>query len=120
MKLQFEGARITNSQPGISCQVPEAILCDVIAAKVSAMDSAIAKTVIKRGHHIKMKAEAHSGTHWVAQPWKRYGISRITWWSWIASGNAPKGVWLGPRILRWRIEALDAWEKKREEEGIGT
>ncbi len=35
-------------------------------------------------------------------------VSRSTWYSWVASGKAPKPVKLGPRITAWRAEDIRA------------
>lgn len=35
-------------------------------------------------------------------------VSRSTWWAWVKSGKAPKGVKLGPRITAWPAESIRA------------
>ncbi len=35
-------------------------------------------------------------------------VSRSTWYSWVASGKAPKPVKLGPRISAWKVEDIRA------------
>lgn len=35
-------------------------------------------------------------------------ISRSTWWAWVASGKAPKGIKLGPRVTVWRVEDINS------------
>lgn len=36
-------------------------------------------------------------------------ISRSTWWAWVASGKAPAGIKLGPRITAWKAEDINAF-----------
>ena len=33
-------------------------------------------------------------------------VSRSTWWAWVKSGKAPKGVKLGPRITAWPAQSI--------------
>ncbi len=33
-------------------------------------------------------------------------VSRSTWWAWVKSGKAPKGIKLGPRITAWPAESI--------------
>jgi prophage regulatory protein len=35
-------------------------------------------------------------------------VSRSTFWSWVKSGKAPKGIKLSPRITAWRVEEIRA------------
>lgn len=35
-------------------------------------------------------------------------VSRSTWWAWVASGKAPKGTKLSPRITAWRVDDIRA------------
>lgn len=32
------------------------------------------------------------------------GVYLSTWWAWVASGKAPKGVMLGPNTRRWQVK----------------
>ena len=33
-------------------------------------------------------------------------VGRSTWWRWVAEGNAPKGIKLGPRTTAWRVSDI--------------
>ena len=33
-------------------------------------------------------------------------VSRSTWWTWVATGKAPKGIKLGPRITAWSAQSI--------------
>ncbi len=45
----------------------------------------------------------------------RYGVSPKTIWCWAASdGMLPEPVHLGPQVTRWRIDAIEAFERERE------
>lgn len=41
-----------------------------------------------------------------------FGIGQSTWWSWVASGRAPKGIKLGSRTTVWRVEDVRALLKE--------
>ena len=43
----------------------------------------------------------------------RYGVSPKTIWIW-ARDRLPKPVYLGPQVTRWRIDAIEAFERERE------
>ena len=38
---------------------------------------------------------------------RRLGISRSTVWRWVASGNLPKPMRIGPRKVRWPNDVLE-------------
>lgn len=46
----------------------------------------------------------------------RYGITSWALWDWCRKGNFPKGVKLGSRTMRWRLEDVEAWEAERDKE----
>jgi predicted DNA-binding transcriptional regulator AlpA len=50
---------------------------------------------------------------WISQPWRRYGVSRVTWWSWRRQGHAPQPVQIGPNTQRYRLSDLLAFEARR-------
>lgn len=33
-------------------------------------------------------------------------VCRATWWNWVKSGRAPKGVKLSSRVTAWRVEDI--------------
>lgn len=44
---------------------------------------------------------------------ERFGISRSSLYAWISQGRFPAPVHLGPRLVAWSIETLNAWEQSR-------
>ena len=40
----------------------------------------------------------------------RYGVSRITIWSWTKEGKLPQPVYLAHNVKRWKLSNLLAWE----------
>lgn len=40
---------------------------------------------------------------------KLCGVSRATWWGWLAAGLCPTPLRIGPRVVRWRRDELTAW-----------
>lgn len=48
---------------------------------------------------------------------ERYGVSRSTWWRWLAEGVIPSPVKIGPRATRWKLSDLMQWEQQRSEAG---
>jgi prophage regulatory protein len=42
------------------------------------------------------------------------GISRSTVYKLLSVGRFPKPIRLGPRIVRWRLEAIESWRDRRE------
>ena len=50
---------------------------------------------------------------------ERYGVPASTLYHWIAKGQFPAPEQLGPRVVGWAEEDLDAWDKARKaEQGI--
>jgi len=46
---------------------------------------------------------------------KRYGISDSTLYQWSKSGMFPKPYKLGPKLSRWKLSELEAWEQQGRE-----
>jgi prophage regulatory protein len=46
---------------------------------------------------------------------KRYGVSRVTIWRWVAKGDFPKPVSLSPGCSRWYGPDVNEWDQKRRE-----
>jgi prophage regulatory protein len=46
---------------------------------------------------------------------ERYGIARSTIYAWMNDGLFPRPVKLGPRMVAWSLEELEAWEQKRRQ-----
>ncbi|MBA2558123.1 MAG: AlpA family phage regulatory protein [Chloroflexi bacterium] len=44
----------------------------------------------------------------------RTGLSRSTIYAWMASGDFPKPVALGARLVGWRESDIEAWMAARE------
>jgi predicted DNA-binding transcriptional regulator AlpA len=44
----------------------------------------------------------------------RYNVHKQTIWRWNAEGRLPPSVKLGPGSTRWRLSALEAWERRAE------
>ncbi len=44
----------------------------------------------------------------------RTGLSRSTIYAWMASGDFPKPVALGARLVGWRESDIEAWLASRE------
>ncbi|MEC8848760.1 MAG: AlpA family phage regulatory protein [Pseudomonadota bacterium] len=42
----------------------------------------------------------------------RYSVSRATIWRWAQSGRLPKPVALSPGCTRWRLEDVEASERR--------
>lgn len=40
---------------------------------------------------------------------ERVTVSKSLWWSWVASGKAPKGIKLSPKITCWRESEISAF-----------
>ncbi|WP_183383559.1 helix-turn-helix domain-containing protein [Halomonas stenophila] len=51
------------------------------------------------------------------QACSRYGVSRSTWWRWLAERRIPQPVKIGPRATRWRMADLELWEADQTMEG---
>lgn len=47
----------------------------------------------------------------------RYPCSAATWWRWIAAGEAPAGIRLGPNTTVWDLDRLAEWDAKKAAEG---
>lgn len=43
----------------------------------------------------------------------RYDVTRVCIYQWQKKRGFPKGVKLGGRMVRWRAEAVYAWENER-------
>jgi predicted DNA-binding transcriptional regulator AlpA len=43
----------------------------------------------------------------------RLPIHRNTLWRWVASGEFPTPIKLGPNITAWRLSDIESWEKAR-------
>jgi predicted DNA-binding transcriptional regulator AlpA len=43
----------------------------------------------------------------------RYPCSAATWWRWVARGDAPAPVKLGPNTTAWDLDRLDEWDAKK-------
>lgn len=43
----------------------------------------------------------------------RLPIHRNTLWRWVASGEFPTPIKLGPNITAWRLSDIEAWEEAR-------
>ena len=41
------------------------------------------------------------------------GISRSTWWRWVAEGWAPAAIKLGPQVAAWRVEDIRSFVDER-------
>ena len=37
------------------------------------------------------------------------GVSRVTLWRLVKAGKFPQPIRIGSRILRWRVEDVEAW-----------
>ena len=48
---------------------------------------------------------------------QRFGMGRSTLYDWIEKVIFPAPTKLGPRMVAWSIEALDAWESDRAKAG---
>lgn len=46
---------------------------------------------------------------------ERLQVSRQTIWRWVREGSFPKPLKLGDNCTRWRISAIEKWEKTRGE-----
>lgn len=44
----------------------------------------------------------------------RFAVSPKTIWVWTRDGMLPEPVHLGPQVTRWRIDAIEAFERERE------
>ncbi len=42
-------------------------------------------------------------------------VSRSTWWSWVASGKAPKGIKMSAKTTAWRRSAIQGFIDNLEE-----
>lgn len=42
----------------------------------------------------------------------RYGIGHTTLYDWTNKTDFPKPYKLGPRLSRWKLSELEAWEEK--------
>ncbi len=45
----------------------------------------------------------------------RYGIGHTTLYDWVERYGFPAGYRMGPRLTRWKISELEAWEAKQKE-----
>ncbi len=45
-------------------------------------------------------------------------IKKPTWWKWVRTGKAPKGIKFGPNITVWRAEDIRELVQRLGEEGI--
>lgn len=55
----------------------------------------------------------------VKQVSERLGISVPCVWNWVSTGpysvkDFPRPIKLGPQLVRWRLDELEAWEASRE------
>lgn len=41
----------------------------------------------------------------------RYGVTRKTIYNWTHAGRLPKQVQLGPNVVRWRRDEIEAFER---------
>lgn len=41
------------------------------------------------------------------------GVKKTALWGWIAAGDFPAPVRIGPRAVGWRIEDIRAWRNSR-------
>ena len=39
---------------------------------------------------------------------ERVTVSKSLWWSWVASGKAPKGIKLSPKVTCWKESDINA------------
>ena len=44
----------------------------------------------------------------------RFAVSPKTIWVWASIGLLPKPTHLGPQVTRWRIDAIETFERERE------
>lgn len=49
---------------------------------------------------------------------KRYGISDSTLYQWSKNGMFPKPYKLGPKLSRWKLSELEAWEQQGREGAV--
>lgn len=47
----------------------------------------------------------------------RVPIGRSTWFEWVQTGKAPKGIRLGGRITAWKVEDVKAFIERLGKEG---
>lgn len=49
---------------------------------------------------------------------RRFGVHRATVWRWAANlSGFPTPVALSPGCTRWRLSAIEDWERRRAEKG---
>ena len=44
---------------------------------------------------------------------KRYGVAISTGYVYLRNGQLPKPIKIGPKLNRWPLSELEAWEKAR-------
>ncbi len=49
---------------------------------------------------------------------KRYSISDSTLYQWSKNGMFPKPYKLGPKLSRWKLSELEAWEQQGREGAV--
>lgn len=49
---------------------------------------------------------------------ERYGIGHTTIYDWIKKTDFPKPYKLGPKLSRWRLSELEAWEQQGREGAV--
>jgi predicted DNA-binding transcriptional regulator AlpA len=45
-------------------------------------------------------------------------VGRSTWWQWVSTGKAPKGIKLGEKTTAWRKSSIQKFVDDLDKEGV--
>lgn len=45
-------------------------------------------------------------------------VGRSTWWNWVSTGKAPKGIKLGEKTTAWRKSSIQKFVDDLDKEGV--